>query len=140
MRETSVSSILTVCFDGQFWVGTVEHAEDGRLSACRIVFGAEPSNEKIQEFVLRRWSSLSFSDPVAFEKKEMAGNPKRRQRQAAKEMGRTGASTKARLALAEQHEAQVEARKSAMRESRKAALETRFKLKTERRKEKKRGH
>ena len=140
MRKIEVSSTLTVCFDGQFWVGTVEHAEDGRLSACRVVFGAEPSNEEIQEFVLTRWSSLRLSAPISYEKKEMAGNPKRRQRQAAKEMGRTGGSTKAQLALAEQREAQVRMRKSIARESRKAALQIRFMLKAEKRKEKKRGH
>ena len=140
MRETSVSSTLTVCFDGQFWVGTVEHAEDGQLSACRIVFGAEPSNEEIQEFVLRRWSSLRLSDPVSFEKREMAGNPKRRQRQAARETRRSGASTKAQIALAKQRESQASARKSVARESKKTALQIRFKLKAEKRKEKKRGH
>ena len=140
MRETSVSSTLTVCFDGQFWVGMVEHVEEGRLSACRVVFGAEPSNEEIQKFVLTRWSSLRLSAPISFEKKRMAGNPKRRQRQAAKEMRCAGASTKAQLALAEQRDAQAKARKSAAQESRRAALQTRFKLKAEKRKEKKRGH
>ena len=139
MRETSVSSTLTVCFDGQFWVGTVEHVEDGRLRACRVVFGAEPSNEEIQEFVLRRWTSLRLSDPIPFEKKEMAGNPKRRQRQAAKEMKRSGTSTKAQLALAEQREVQARESSIKRKELREERRDLQFKLKQEKRKAKRRG-
>lgn len=45
MRKISVSSTLVVRFDGQLWVGIVERVEDGQLSACRVVFGAEPSCE-----------------------------------------------------------------------------------------------
>ena len=44
--QISVSSTLTVYHDGQFWVGLAEHVEDGRYGAARIVFGAEPSNER----------------------------------------------------------------------------------------------
>ena len=45
--QISVSSTLTVCHDGQFWVGIVEHVEEGRLGVTRIVFGAEPSEGEI---------------------------------------------------------------------------------------------
>lgn len=54
MRKTRVSSTLTVYFDGQFWVGMAELVEKGQLRACRIVFGAEPSNEEVLDFVLTR--------------------------------------------------------------------------------------
>ena len=33
----SVSSILTVFHDGQFWVGLAERVEDGRYGVARIV-------------------------------------------------------------------------------------------------------
>ena len=36
--QISVSSTLTLFYDGQFWVGIVEHVEDG-LSRIRIVSG-----------------------------------------------------------------------------------------------------
>lgn len=51
MEETSVT--LTVLFEAPFWVGVVERVEDGRLSACRIVFGAEPKDYEVWEYVLR---------------------------------------------------------------------------------------
>lgn len=50
----SISTTLTVYFDGHFWVGIAERIDSERLEACRIVFGAEPSNEDIYQFVLRQ--------------------------------------------------------------------------------------
>ena len=38
--QISVSSTLTVYYDGQFWVGLAEHVEDGRYGVACIVFGA----------------------------------------------------------------------------------------------------
>lgn len=63
MRKISVSCTLTVFHDGRFWVGVVQRIEDGRLFASRIVFGAEPSNEEIEQLVLSRaWDRLCFPD------------------------------------------------------------------------------
>lgn len=39
-------STLTVYYDGQFWVGLVKHAEDGRFSIVRIVFGKEQTETR----------------------------------------------------------------------------------------------
>ena len=61
MRKSEVSSTLTVYHDGQFWVGVVEHVENGMLSVARLVFGAEPSNEEVYTWVLERWTSLRLS-------------------------------------------------------------------------------
>ncbi len=49
--QISVSSTLTVYHDGQFWVGLAEHVEDDRYGVVRIIFGAEPSDEEILQFV-----------------------------------------------------------------------------------------
>ena len=54
MREIRVSSPLTVYHDGQFWVGMFERIEEGRLSACRVVFGAEPSAKEFRQLVCER--------------------------------------------------------------------------------------
>ena len=59
--QISVSSTLTVYHDGQFWVGLAEHVEDGRYGVARIVFGAEPSDEEILQFVVCKWEKLSSS-------------------------------------------------------------------------------
>ena len=140
MREIRVSSTLTVYYDGQFWVGTFERVENGRLSACRVVFGAEPSNEEIQELICKRWNSLCFTESIVCdEPPKTVSNPKRRQREAAKELGKHGPSTKAQQALSEEREAAAEQRKTAAREMREQEKQQQFELRQQKRKQKHRG-
>ena len=139
MRKTSVSSTLVVCFDGQFWVGIVERVEDGRLSACRVVFGAEPSDEEVFAFVLGEWARLPLSEPIACEMHEMARNPKRRQRQAARELKQRGPSTKAQVALAEQREALAQESAARDKERREEERRQRFEQRQEKSKRRHRG-
>ena len=103
--QISVSSTLTVFHDGQFWVGIVEHIEDGRLGAARIVFGAEPSDEEVLRFVVEKWHTLAFGGSQVPDDRQLSKSPKRRQREASKALKQPPASTKAQLALAEQREA-----------------------------------
>ena len=140
MREIRVSSALTVYYDGQFWVGAFERIEGGGLSACRVVFGAEPSNEEIQEIICEKWNLLRFTEPVrGAEAPKVAANPKRRQREAARELKQKGPSTKAQQALAEEREALAKERKSDAREHREQEKQLRFEQRREKRKQKHRG-
>lgn len=52
------SGKLTVFFDEPFWVGVFERIEDGKLSVCRVTFGAEPKDYEIYEFVLAHYYVL----------------------------------------------------------------------------------
>lgn len=139
MRKTTVSSTLTVCFDGQFWVGIVERVEDGALSSCRVVFGAEPSNEEVLDFVLREWARPPLGPAVACEERAMARNPKRRQRQAARELKKRGPSTKAQIALAEQREALAQESAARDKERKEEERRQRFEQRQEKAKRKRRG-
>ena len=140
MREIRVSSTLTVYHDGQFWVGMFECVEAGQLSACRVVFGAEPSVEEIQQLVCERWGELSFTEPIECEKAPKASsNPKRRQREASRELRRRGPSTKAQQAVSEAREAYVQERKGDSRERREHERQARFERRQEKRKQKRRG-
>jgi len=140
MREIRVSSALTVYYDGQFWVGAFERVEDGGLSACRIVFGAEPSNEEIQQLICEKWNYLRFTEPVRdAEPPKVATSPKRRQREAARELQMHGPSTKAQQALAEEREAMARERKADARERRDQIKQQRFEQRQEKRKQKHRG-
>lgn len=93
--QISVSSTLTLYHDGQFWVGIVEHVEDGRLGIARIVFGAEPSDEEILEFIVNGWEKLSFYGNEEPDKPKVAKNSKRRMREAANALSKPAMSTKA---------------------------------------------
>lgn len=138
--QISVSSTLTVYHDGQFWVGMAEHVEDGRYGVGRIVFGAEPSDEEILQFVVGKWEKLSFfgDDPV--ETSKPAKNPKRRAREAAKVLKRPAVSTKAQQAFAAQRKAMKRESAQARSQRRADEAETRFEQRKLKRKQKHRGH
>ena len=138
--QISVSSTLTLYHDGQFWVGVVEHVEDGKLSAARIVFGAEPSDEEVLRFVVDGWEKLSFFGSEEPDAPKLAKNPKRRMRDAAEAFKRPATSTKAQKALSEQREAMKEATAHARSQRRRDEKQARFELAREKRKQRHRGH
>ena len=144
--QVITSSTLTVLHDGQFWVGICEHVEEGRYGACRIVFGAtEPTDTEIQEFVLRRWAGLDFDFVIdgaeAARPAVLAhANPKRRQREARKQVEQAGVGTKAQQAMSAAYEARKGEGREAAREARQEEAARRFKQKQQKRKQKHRGH
>ncbi len=138
--QISVSSTLTLYHDGQFWVGIVEHVEDGRFEAARIVFGAEPSDEEILRFVVNRWEKLYFFGDEEPEANKLAKNPKRRMREAAKALKKAAVSTKAQQAISAQRESMKSDSSRARRQKRQKEKQARFAKRTEKRKKKHRGH
>ncbi|WP_019534622.1 YjdF family protein [Paenibacillus ginsengihumi] len=93
---------LSVYFEGEFWVGVVEDVTDGKLRAARHVFGAEPKDAEVLEFVLSGMLPLlsRVSQGVAAaEAKRKRINPKRLARLAEAEIRRPGASELAKAAL-----------------------------------------
>ena len=138
-RQISVSSTLTVYHDGQFWVGLAEHVEGGRYGVARIVFGAEPSDEEILQFVTSEWEKLSFFGDKVTETSKPAKNPKRRAREAAKALKRPAVSTKAQQALAAQREAMKQESAQARSQRRADEAEARFEQRKLKRKQKHRG-
>ena len=138
--QISVSPTLTVYHDGQFWIGLAEHVEGGRYGVARIVFGAEPSDEEILQFVVSEWGKLSFFGDDPAEASKPAKNPKRRAREAAKALKRPAMSTKAQQALANQREAMKRESARARSQRRAEEAEARFDQRKLKRKQKHRGH
>ena len=138
--QISVSSTLTVYHDGQFWVGLAEHVEDGRYGAARIVFGAEPSDEEILQFVVSKWEKISFFGDEPAETRKPARNPKRRAREAAKALKQPAMSTKAQQAFANQRETMKLESAQARSQRRADEAKVRFGQRTLKRKQKHRGH
>ena len=123
--------------------GTVRErmsVEGGELRACRVVFGAEPSGEEVQELVCKHWNKLRFTEPIGVDAPpKAAANPKRRHREAARALSQRGPSTKAQQALSEEREAAARQRKVDSRERRKQEEQRRFEQRQEKRKQKHRG-
>lgn len=138
--EQSTEAKLTVYFDEPFWVGVFEELDGKKLSVCRVVFGAEPTDAQIYAFILRYFNHLRFSLPVKTENKQRADNPKRRQRNAHKQLERSGVGTKSQQALQKQYEENKLERKQKSREQKEAEKQRQFEMKQQKRKEKHRGH
>ena len=73
---------LTVFFEEPFWVGVFERIEDGKLSVCKVTFGAEPKDYEVLDYILTttmNWSSVRpskrKSDRWLTIPKEEAGMP-----------------------------------------------------------------
>ncbi len=130
---------LTVFFEEPFWVGVFERAEDGKLSVCKVTFGAEPTDREVWEYVLRQYHALRFSPAVETDVRKSADNPKRRQRNAKKELASSGVGTKAQQALQRQREAMKTQRRRSTREQREAEERRLFELKRQKKKEKHKG-
>lgn len=84
MNESSVT--LTVYFDEPFYVGVFERIEDNKLSVCKITFGAEPKDYEVWKFIIAHYYDLKFSPAIEVKQKQSTDNPKRRQREAKKQM------------------------------------------------------
>ena len=131
---------LTVYFDDPFWVGVFERTDDGRLSVCKVTFGAEPKDYEVWAFVLEHYHQLTFSPAVEANTRQAADNPKRRQRNAGKQMARTGVGTKSQQALQMQLEQTKQERKVKSREQKLKEIERQFALKQQKKREKHKGH
>ena len=131
---------LTVFFEDPFWVGVFERRIGKKLSVCKVTFGAEPKDCEVLEFVLNHYYELSFSPAITVGSRQMADNPKRRQREARKQMEQSGISTKSQEALRLQREEMKTERRQTSREEREEEEARRFELKQMKRKEKQKGH
>ena len=86
---------LTVYFENPFWVGIFERNIDEKLSVCKVIFGAEPKDNEILNFVLNKYNKLKYSPEIFYERvfKEKV-NPKRVQRDVKKQLNNKCVGTK----------------------------------------------
>lgn len=59
---------FTVLFQPPFWVGIGERWTQEGYQAARVVFGAEPSDAQVYQWVLTSWHSLPFTAAEAGER------------------------------------------------------------------------
>lgn len=134
-----VSGRLTVFFEEPFWVGVVEIVYDGRLSACKVTFGAEPRDYDVYDFIMKNYYLLRFSPTVAAGAVKEIKNPKRAQREARRQVLNSGAGTKSQQAL-KLHQEQIKTERKVRSAKRKAEeKQRRFELKQQKKKKKHKG-
>ncbi len=135
-----VNSRLTVFFEDPFWVGVFERETDGAVRAARVVFGAQPTDAEVFEFVLKHADRLRYGPPLEGSLSREAANPKRRRREAARETAQRGIGTRSQQALQLAREQNKLEKREDSRARRQAEQARRFALRTEKRREKHRGH
>ncbi len=137
-----VKSKLSVLFDDPFWVGIVEIVCNNEMVSSRIVFGAEPKDYEVYEFLLQKGNDVRFSPPVAVDMENASDrkiNPKRIQRQIRSQLSQKGVGTKAQLALKLLQEESKIQRLKKSGQQREAEEQMKFELRQEKRKEKHKG-
>ncbi|WP_255950335.1 YjdF family protein [Streptomyces odontomachi] len=144
----TTSVTLTIRFDAPFWVGVLEVEEAGAVRATRHVFGGEPTDAELHQFLLRHGTALlaraEANPPVPAETRRPARqNPKRAVRLAAREAARVAQGQRG-TASQEALRLELEQRKSSgaaeARRRRQDAAERRYALAKAKRRRRKRGH
>ena len=110
-------------------MGVFERIEDGKLSACKVTFGAEPKDYEVWDYILHHYYELVFSPAIEIQTRQAADNPKRRSRNARKHLENTGIGTKSQQALQRQREDVKKERRQVSREERDAEAQRQFELK-----------
>ena len=134
------SGKLTVFFEGPFWVGVFERTAGGKLSVCKVTFGAEPRDFEVWDFILRHYHELTFSPAVETRVRQSPDNPKRRQRSAREQVQAAGIGTRSQQALQMQREELKIQRKQTGKEQEEARKQHRRDVKQQKRRDKHRGH
>ncbi|MGB8384283.1 MAG: YjdF family protein [Dermatophilaceae bacterium] len=140
-----MSGQFTVYFDGQFWVGVLETEDAGQLRAARHVFGPEPSDVELYQFLLTEGGALI---DVALKNPPVEGrlgvrwprNPKRIQRQVSREAALPTTSTAAQQALRHANEQRAAERTKLARQRKADQCEDAYRKRRQRAKAKHRGH
>lgn len=133
-----ISCKLTVYFDDPFWAAVCERRYAGQLEAAKVVFGAEPKDCEVYAYFLSGQPIFSPAIPLK-QKPDRQLNPKRARRLAQRQIA-AGVGTKAQQALQLQYRQNKLEQKAMRRGQREEEKERQFAIRTQKRKQKHRGH
>ena len=102
---------MTVFYEGPFWVGVFVRVENVKLYVAKVTFGSVPSDKEKFEFIKNYYHKLQFSPEVDAKVKPEIKNPKRKLKEAKKDIRQKGVGTKVQEALEKQHEELKEQKK-----------------------------
>lgn len=150
MSTTSTChTTFTLFFNGQFWVGVLEHDDGGGVRAAQAVFGAEPSDAALYAWMLAHGSDLANrarrapripEERTGRARRGVRVSPKRAVRLAAKAAAQHRPSTAAQEAVAAEREARAAEASSCRRANRDAEARRRRALARQKAKARHRGH
>lgn len=131
---------LTVYFENPFWIGVVELEENKNIKVSKIIFGKEPKDYEIYEYLNENYNRLYFSKDVeSIVENRKKINPKRLQRLIRKEVENVGIGTKSQQVLKLLQEENKKIRKKNLREKKIEEKLYKYKMKQKKKKKKHRG-
>ncbi|MDP4144266.1 MAG: YjdF family protein [Bacillota bacterium] len=131
---------LTVLFEGAFWVGIFQKSYQNKYEVAKVVFGSEPKDYEVYDFILKNYGELKFTNSLPLEEDKIIINPKRQLREIKKEVQLKGIGTKAQLAMKLQQEANKVERKKLSKEFKEEEKRKKFELRQQKKKLKHNGH
>lgn len=136
-----VSGSFTLLFENPFWIGVFESECGKNYEVAKIVFGPEPTESQLYEFIIKNYFSLPFCRSLlekSSNQKEMGY--KRMQRKIKKEQSKETIGTKAQNAIKLQHESNKTEKKKQAKLRKEQKEELKFSLRQKKKKEKHKGH
>jgi hypothetical protein len=135
---------VTVLLETPFWVGIFERNDAEGYAVARQIFGGEPTDAELYEFVLAHFDELNFTEPRDFTLIIKRKNPKRVQREVRQEMEKAKkglpSTTHAHEVLRLEMEKNKKIKKVLSKTEKEARQEERFRQKQDKKKKKLRGH
>lgn len=133
---------LSIFHDGQFFIGLVEFYNNHSVLFSKHVFGPEPNDEEVLSFIKEDLESLidKTHTQVIHKKKIKKVNPKRLQREVAKEQKKPKFSTMAQEAIKKEQELKKKSRKKLKKKHKEKLKAYKRAIKKRKSKEKHKGH
>lgn len=133
---------LSIFHDGQFFIGLVEYKVGRKSKFVKYTFGTEPDDEQVICFIEKYLLAMieNTKKSVITKEKKRKVNPKRLQRQVAKEQKSPKDFTKAQIAIKEEQELNKKLSKKRSKANREWIKERKRQIKKNKAKEKHKGH
>ena len=137
----NVSGTFTLSFENPFWIGFFEIECGKNYEVARVIFGVEPTDAQLYEFILKNFFSLPFGKST-LEKVSTQKDIgyKRMQRKIKKEQCKETIGTKAQNAIKLQYESNKTEKKKQAKLKKEQEEKLKFRLKHKKKKEKHKGH
>ena len=133
---------LSIFHDGQFFIGLVEFNNNNSVRFSKHVFGPEPNDEDVLKFIKEDLESLidNTHTRISVQKKVKKVNPKRLQREVAKEQKKLKFTTMAQEAIKKEQELKKKSRKKLKKSHKEQLKAYKRSIKRQKSKEKHKGH
>lgn len=135
-----MKATFTVFFEAPFWKGIYERQEKNKLSVAIVIFGSEPKDNEVLEFLNTNFTKLSFTNEITAKQTTTIISYKRLQRKIKKETQPKGIGTKSQQALQQQRQLDKTEQKEKQKENKKILEQQHFVQKQQKKKQKRKGH